>query len=90
MTVHNGTHNNHPPEPTSLLRKPARLHSTVELQMVTAAMSSYSGTGVARSLYYHRTGEVLDNSMIQRLKNIANNSTMHEGSAAQQLISELR
>ncbi len=90
MTVHHGTHNDHPSEATSLLRKPARLHSTGELELVTAAMSSYAGAGVARSLYYHRTGEVLDYSMIHRLKTIANNSTMHEGSAAQQLISELR
>ena len=53
-------------------------------------MGSYAGSGVARSLYYYRTGEVLDYSMLRRLKTIRHNSTMETGSAAQQLIDELR
>ena len=53
-------------------------------------MSSYAGAGVARSLYYYRTGEVLDYSMVHRLKTISKNSTMQRGSAAQELITELR
>jgi hypothetical protein len=53
-------------------------------------MASYGGAGVARSLYYYRTGEVLDYPMIRRLKNITRNSTMTRGSAAHELLSELR
>jgi hypothetical protein len=89
--VHNATHNDHPREATSLLRKPTRLQSTVDLELVSAAMASYGGSGVARSLYYYRTGEVLNYSMIRHLKKIShNNSTMERGSAAQELIEELR
>ena len=45
---------------------------------------------MARSLYYYRTGEVLDYSMIRRLKDIRRNSNMEKGGAAQELIAELR
>ena len=45
---------------------------------------------MARSLYYYRTGEVLDYTLLRRLKNITHNSTMATGSAAQELIAELR
>jgi hypothetical protein len=55
------------------------------LELVSAAMASYGGSGVARSLYYYRTGEVIDKSMIHRLKTITRNS-----SAAHELLSELR
>jgi hypothetical protein len=90
LTVHHATHNDHQPEATSLLRKPFRLRPTTDLDLVTAAMQSYGGTGVARSLYYYRTGEVLDYTLLRRLKNITHNSTMATGSAAQELIAELR
>jgi hypothetical protein len=83
-------HNGHPPEATALLRKPSRLHAEADLELVSAAMASYGGAGVARSLYYYRTGEVLDYPMIRRLKDITRNSTMTRGSAAQELLSELR
>jgi hypothetical protein len=90
LTLHNSTHNNHQPEATSLLRKPFRLRPTTDLDLVTATMQSYGGTGVARSLYYYRTGEVLDYTLLRRLKNITHNSTMATGSAAHELIAELR
>jgi hypothetical protein len=83
-------HNGHAPEATSLLRKPARMHHAGDLELVTAAVASYATGGVARSLYYYRTGEVLDFSMIHRLKYITRNSTMARGSAAHELITELR
>jgi hypothetical protein len=90
LTVHNDTHNDHPPPETTLLRKPARLHTPANLELVSDAIASYAGAGVSRSLYFYRTGEVLDYSMIHRLKSIKNNGTMQTGSAAQELISELR
>ncbi len=90
ITVLQPNHIGHPPEATALLRKPARLHAAADLELVSAAMASYAGGGVARSLYYYRTGEVLDYSMIHRLKTITRNSTMSRGSAAQELLSELR
>jgi hypothetical protein len=57
ITVLEPNHNGHPPEATALLRKPARLHAAGDLELVSAAMASYGGSGVARSLYYYRTGE---------------------------------
>ena len=90
LTLLEPLHNGHPPEATAILRKPARLHTAADLELVSAAMASYGGAGVARSLYYYRTGEVLDYPMIRRLKNITRNSTMARGSAAQELLSELR
>ena len=66
------------------------MHAAGDLELVTAAMASYATGGVARSLYYYRTGEVLDFSMIHRLKYITRNSTMARGSAAHELITELR
>jgi hypothetical protein len=90
LTLLEPLHNGHPPEATALLRKPSRLHAEADLELVSAAMASYGGAGVARSLYYYRTGEVLDYPMIRRLKNITHNSTMARGSAAQELLSELR
>ena len=90
LTVLQPHHNGHPPEATALLRKPSRLHAEADLELVSAAMASYGGAGVARSLYYYRTGEVLDYPMIRRLKDITRNSTMARGSAAQELLSELR
>jgi hypothetical protein len=90
LIVLQANHNGHSPEATHNLRKPLRMHAAGDLELVTAAMASYATGGVARSLYYYRTGEVLDFSMIHRLKNITRNSTMARGSAAHELITELR
>jgi hypothetical protein len=83
-------YNSHPPEATSLLRKPVRMHAAADLELVTAAMGSYATGGAALSLYVYRTGEVLTFSMIHRLNYITRNSTMARGSAAHELITELR
>ncbi len=50
VTVQQVNHNGHPPEATCLLRKPSRLHSTADLELVSAALASYGGSGMARSL----------------------------------------
>ena len=51
-------HNAHPPHDTKNSRKPIRLHSQSELQIARDVLQAYGGSGVARSLYYYRTGEV--------------------------------
>ncbi len=51
-------HNSHPPYKTINSRKPIRLHSEAEIQIACDVMQSYGGSGVARSLYFYRTGEV--------------------------------
>ena len=58
--------------------------------MVRTAMNIFAGEGVARSLYYHRTGEVLDRSALHRLKTIQEDSTLERGSAAETLLDDLR
>jgi hypothetical protein len=55
----NPYHNGHGPEETCNLRKPKRLRSKFEVQLAQDVMESYGGSGVASSLYYHRTGEVV-------------------------------
>ena len=51
-------HNSHPPYDTKDSRKPIRLHSKAELEIAGDVLQAYGGSGVARSLYYYRTGEV--------------------------------
>ena len=53
-------------------------------------MNVCAGEGVARALYYHRTGEVLDRTALKRLKTIKENSTLERGTAAEALLDELR
>jgi hypothetical protein len=50
------------------LTKPTRLYSKEELQAVHDVLASYSGEGVAKSLYYYRTGEILSRSTLDWLK----------------------
>ncbi len=69
LILQNCFHNGHRAEPPDL-RKPLRLQSTEELHLVRCAMNVCAGEGVARALYYHRTGEVLDRSALKRLKKI--------------------
>jgi hypothetical protein len=51
-------HSSHRPYNTTNSRKPIRLHSQAEIQLACDVMQSYGGSGVARSLYFYRTGEV--------------------------------
>jgi hypothetical protein len=51
-------HNSHPAYNTAESRKPIRLHSEAETELARDVMQSYGGSGVARSLYFYRTGEV--------------------------------
>ena len=89
LILQNAFHNGHEAEYPDL-RKPSRLHSTEDLHLVRSAMHIYAGEGVARALYYHRTGEVLDRSALQRLKTIQEDSTLELGSAAEALLNDLR
>ncbi len=57
LIVLNALHNGHAAEHPDL-RKPLRLQSTEDLDLVRSAMNVCAGEGVARALYYHRTGEV--------------------------------
>ena len=53
-------------------------------------MNVCAGEGVARALYYHLTGEVLDRTALKRLKNIKEDSTLDRGTAAVALLDDLR
>ena len=89
LTLHNAFHNGHAPAPPDV-RKPLRFHDAEDLQIVSCVGNVHAGQGVARALYYHRTGEALDNSALHRLQNIQQNSTLEHGSAAESLLHDLR
>jgi hypothetical protein len=59
------------------LTKPTRLYSKEELRAVHDVLASYSGEGVAKSLYYYRTREILSRSTLDWLKVIVNCLCLH-------------
>jgi hypothetical protein len=61
-------HAGHYPPRVDALTKPTRLYSKEELKAVQDVLASYSGEGVAKSLYYYRTGEILSRSTCDWLK----------------------
>ncbi len=67
----NPFHNGHGLEDTASFRKPKRLRSELEVQLAKDVVESYGGSGVAASLYYHRTGEVLDRRILYQLTSIS-------------------
>ncbi len=89
LILQNCFHNGHAAEHPDL-RKPLRLQSIEDLHLVRSAMNDCAGEGVARALYYHRTGEVLDRTALKRLKNIKEDSTLERGTAAEALLGDLR
>jgi hypothetical protein len=89
LILHNIFHNGHAPAPPDL-RKPLRLHDTEDLELVRSTANIHAGEGVARALYFHRTGEVLDRSALRRLQTIQEDSTLEHGTAAESLLQDLR
>jgi hypothetical protein len=90
LTILNPFHNGHGQEDNTSLRKPKRLRSNFEVELAKDVLSSYGGEGVAVSLYYHRTGEVIDRRILHRLKTISRQAVITTGSPAQTLIDDLR
>ncbi len=91
LVLLNPYHNGHGREDITSLRKPKRLRSDMEVQLAKDVMDSYGGSGVASSLYYHRTGEVLDRRILHQLTSIGRQAVaLNTGSPAQSLIDDLR
>ena len=88
LTRLNPFHNGHGPEDSTSLRKPKRLRSQFEEELAKDVLLSYGGEGVAASLYYHRTGEIIDRRILHRLKTISRQAVT--GSPAHALIDDLR
>ncbi len=87
----NPYHNGHSPEDTASFRKPKRLRSEFEVELAKNVVESYGGLDVAASLYYHRTGEVLDRRILHQLTSISRQAAgLSTGSPAQSLIDDLR
>jgi hypothetical protein len=83
----NPYHNGHGREETCSLRKPKRLRSQYEVQLAQDVMESYGESGVASSLYYHRTGDVVDRRLLHQLKSIERQAAgLHTGSARPPLL----
>ena len=91
LVLLNPYHNGHGPEDICSLRKPKRLRAEFEVQLAKDVIDSYGGSGVATSLYYHRTGEVIDRRIFHYLTLIAQRAvSLNTGSPAQSLIEDLR
>ena len=90
LTSLNPFHNGHGPEDSTSLRKPKRLWSQFEEGLAKDVLLSYGGEGVAASLYYYRTGEIIDRRILHRLKTISRQAVLTTGSPAQNLIDDLR
>jgi hypothetical protein len=60
-------HTGHYPPRVDALTKPTRLYSKEKLQAVHDVLASCSGEGMAKSLYYYRTGEILSRSTLDWL-----------------------
>jgi hypothetical protein len=87
LILQNAFHNGHAAEHPHL-RKPLRLQSSEDLELVRSAANIYAGEGAARAFYYHRTGEVLDRGAVHRLKTIQEDSSLERGSAAEALLDD--
>ena len=66
------------------------LHAQHELQLAADIINVHGGSGVAKSVYYYRTGEVLDRQLLHRLQSIAEKATLGTGSPAESLLEDLR
>jgi hypothetical protein len=63
----------------------------MEVQLAKDVIDCYGGSGVASSLYYHRTGEVLDRRILHQLTSIGRQAlAINTGTPAQSLIEDLR
>ena len=91
LVLLNPYHNGHGPEDVCSLRKPKRFRSDMEVQLAKDVIDCYGGSGVASSLYYHRTGEVLDRRILHQLTSIGRQAlAINTGTPAQSLIEDLR
>ena len=95
VSVRNGVHTGHPVVTCSLLEKPMRLLDSSELEIAADALSSHSGTGVARALFFYRTRDLIHRNIIRRLVKIRTNASMgllptEQVSEADRLVAQMR
>ena len=90
-----GMHNDHYPPETRRMQLPSRLKNEEEVQVGMDIMAAFGGSGVARSLYYYRTGDILDRRTLDALRRCKENSRITDSpgaaaTAADQLLRDLR
>ena len=76
VSVRDGVHTGHPVVTCSLLAKPMRLLDSAELEIAADALSSHSGSGIARALFFYRTGDLIHRNVLRRLTRLRDNASM--------------
>jgi hypothetical protein len=95
VSVRDGVHTGHPVVTCSLLAKPLRLLDSSELEIAADALSSHSGSGVARALFFYRTGDLIHRNVLRRLTRLRTNAPMglsptEHVSEADRLVAQMR
>jgi hypothetical protein len=72
-----------------------RLLDSPELEIAADALSSHSGSGVARALFFCRTGDLAHRNVLRRLMRIRTNAPMgllptEQVSEADRLVAQMR
>jgi hypothetical protein len=72
-----------------------RLLNSSELEIAADALSSHSGTGVARALFFYRTGDLIHRNIMRRLMKIRTNASIgllptEQVSEADRLVAQMR
>ena len=93
--MRDGVHTGHPVVTCSLLAKPLRLLDSSELEIAADALSSHSGSGVARALFFYRTGDLIHRNVLRRLTRLRTNASMglsptEHVSEADRLVAQMR
>ena len=95
VSVRDGVHTGHPVVTCSLLAKPMRLLDSSEMEIAADALSSHSGSGVARALFFYRTGDLIQRNVLRRLTMLRSNASMgllptEQVSEADRLVAQMR
>jgi len=93
--MRDGVHTGHPVVTCSLLAKPMRLLDSAELEIAADALSSHSGSGIARALFFYRTGDLIHRNVLRRLTRLRDNASMgllptDQVSEADRLVAQMR
>jgi hypothetical protein len=92
MQVIQSAHNGHFPHDCTVASRPYRLKPKKEVNLALQVLESHGGSGPAASLYYYRTGDILDYKILHRLQSLKAKAEMGESgveSASDRLIWDL-
>ena len=76
VQVRDADHVGHPMVKCALLQKPSKFLDPDELAIATDVMSAQGSEGVARSLFYFRTGDTVSRNVLFRMKQLQANARL--------------